>query len=168
MRYSKSTESIELYSLFKEALFKTLKEDEDLFALDRYRKESISNRLAISFEKVLEKPYHADILVKGSDILIWDRKDEILLSVFWSKNYLGKDIKEKARAFHIENNSILTLAFSLIPSTQYILIYRFEKLFLDYMHLSYDGKEETVLKRILLDEDGKKEKSLFAREKRKS
>ena len=46
------------------------------------------------------------------------------------------------------------------------MVYRFEKLFLDYIHVSYDEEEGELLKRVLLEDDEAVEKSLFSRERK--
>lgn len=167
MKYTKATEGIEVFKLFRSSLKKVFEEDWSLFSTEHYRKEAVSSRLAMALESEIEEPWlKADISVKGSDIILWDRNKEVLLGLFWAKDYIGRETKEKARAFHIENNPVLTLAFSIIPSRPYLLVYRFEKLFLDYIHVSYDEEEGELLKRVLLEDDEAVENSLFSRERK--
>lgn len=91
----------------------------------------------------------------GSELLVWDRKGRIALSLFISKDYISQSQKERVIAFHREHRPALSLALSLLEGKDYILIYRFDNDYVDYLHIFPElDFEEKVLKRCLIDEDG--------------
>ena len=67
---------------------------------------------------------------------------------------------------------MLTLAFSLLEERDYILIYRFENRYLEYLHINKLDFSERLLKRCLIREEKKKKEKeeeqlpLFAKKKR--
>lgn len=160
-------ESIEMFENFKRSLALLIEKDKELFSMN-IRKETISARLALHLEKVVSPDLFVDVSVNGADILVWDRKDDIELALFLSRDYLSEKAKEKARTFHIATRPLLTLAFSLFEEKDYILVYRFEKLFLDYIHINPSfGYEDRLLKRILIDDEKKEEAELFKIKRRR-
>ena len=95
MKYTKATEGIEVFKLFRSSLKKVFEEDWSLFSTEHYRKEAVSSRLAMALESEIEEPWlKADISVKGSDIILWDRNKEVLLGLFWAKDYIGRETME--------------------------------------------------------------------------
>lgn len=166
MRKVEREENIDTYSSFKKALKLLFKYDRKLF-LKKTKKETLASRMAIYLTTFFGKEWFVDVAVDGADLLVWDRNENIALALFLSKDYISALGKEKARNFHETRNSALTLAFSLLSEKDYILIYRFETEFVDYMHLFFDaGFEEKVLKRCLIKDD-KDEALLFKVRKRK-
>lgn len=167
MRKIERGENIDTYASFKKALKLLFRYDRELFS-KKTRKETLASRMAIYLTTFFGKEWFVDVAVGGADLLVWDRKDKIALALFLSKDYISALGKEKARSFHEERNSALTLAFSLLSEKDYILIYRFETEFVDYMHLFFDaGFEEKVLKRCLIKDD-RDDALLFRVRKRKS
>ena len=62
---------------------------------------------------------------------------------------------------------MLTLAFSLLEEKDYILIYRFEDDYLEYLHINKIDFSEHLLKRCMIEENKKKnEPSLFTQRKK--
>ena len=89
---------------------------------------------------------------------MWDRKGTIALSLFISKDYVSQSQKDRVRTFHKEQRPALSLALSLLEDKDYILIYRFETDYVDYLHIFPElDFEEKVLKRCLIDEEEKGE-----------
>ena len=127
--------------------------DSELFSHD-IRKEAIAGRLAMYFSNLFSKEWYIDIATDGADLLVWDRHGTIALALFISRDYINQKGKEKARAYHLEHRPTLTLAFSILDDKDYILIYRFEEMFLDYIHIFPElDFEEKVLKRVIIEED---------------
>lgn len=149
----KREDSIEIFENFRQGLVTLMTKDKELFSHD-IRKEAIAGRLAMYFSDLFSKEWHIDIATDGADLLVWDRHGTIALALFISRDYISQKGKEKARAYHLDHHPMLTLAFSILDDKDYILIYRFEELFLDYLHIFPElGFEEKVLKRVMIEED---------------
>ena len=96
-----------------------------------------------------------DVDADGADVLVWN-SGGYALALFWSSSYLSADGRRKAIAFHEKHSPALTLAFSLFPEREQMLVYRIEKGFIEYLHIEKDTFEEKVLRRCTIDE-GKKD-----------
>lgn len=160
--------SIEIYDDFKRGLETLLARDRDLFGKD-IRKETLACRLAMYLAQIFPPEWFVDISVEGADLLVWDRNERIALALFISRDYVSEKGKEKARNFHSSRNCMLTLAFTLFSDEKdYILIYRFERLFLDYIHIFPSaGFEERVLKRCLSSEIDRNDDPMLFRIRRR-
>ena len=96
--------------------------------------------------------YSIDIDIQGTDILV-KNGETIPLSVFWSSTYLTKAEKDKAQKFHTDKKPTLTLAFSMLEEKDYILVYRFEKEYLEYLHINKTDFSERLLKRCIIGKE---------------
>lgn len=120
------------------------------------RHASVSTRIAMSLRPFFPKRVFVDTELLGADILIWDDSGP-LLALFWSSSYLAKEQKMKAIAFHEEQKAPLTLAFSIFPDKERLLVYRIENGYIEYLHIDKNTFSEEVLRRCTVAE-GKKDK----------
>ena len=149
----KREDSIEIFENFRNGLEMLITRVKELFEHD-IRKEAIAGRLAMYFSSLFSKEWYIDIATDGADLLVWDRKSTIALALFISRDYISQKGKDKAREYHLIHRPMLTLAFSILEDKDYILIYRFEELFLDYIHIFPElDFEEKVLKRVMIEEE---------------
>lgn len=140
---------IELFDDFRESMlsyFSKYKEQDE-----KKKKSTTSHRIANALSKKLDSA-DIDLELDGVDILA-HRDDTPILALFWSYTYLTEKEKEKARKYHITNNPSLTLAFSLLEDKDYILVYRFEKDYLEYLHINKEDFSEYLLKRCLIEKE---------------
>ncbi len=121
---------------------------------EKRKKSTTSHRIALALSKEMNGT-EADLDLDGVDILI-HIKEKPVLALFWSSTYLTEKEKEKARLYHISRNPALTLAFSLLEDKDYLLVYRFEKDYLEYLHINKEDFSEYLLKRCQI-ESGKAE-----------
>ena len=162
------SENIDTFSLFKKALKELVESDSFLFARNA-RREAFSCRMAQHLNRYFGNEWYIDAAIDGSDLLIWDRQGNIPLSLFIAEDYVSSVQKDKARLFHLSMKPALTLALSLLEGKDYMLIYRFEKEYIDYMHVYPDHEyQDTVLKRCLIKEDDDKNPTLFRIKKKKA
>ncbi len=161
------SENIDTFALFKKALKILCEEDTFLFA-KKAKREAFSCRMAQHLNRYFGSEWYIDAALFGSDIMIWDRQGNIALALFIAKDYVTAHQKEKARLFHLEQKPALTLALSLLEGKDYALIYRFEKEYIDYLHI-YPAQdyEDRVLKRCLIKDDKDTDPSLFRIKKKK-
>lgn len=155
---------IECFSAFRASMldyFESSGDDEK-----RRRKSTISHRIALSMTDKFPSAV-VDIDYDKADILVHTKDEEYILAVFWSNTYLTQSEKEKAQRFHLSHKPQLTLAFSLLEGKDYILVYRFEDNYLDYLHINKSDFSERLLKRIIIGEKEEKEPSLFSKKKTK-
>ena len=122
---------------------------------EKRKKSTISHRIALELSRQFPSTCQIDIDYMNADIIVRNN-DDIILILLWSNEYLTQKDKNKARQLHIENAPLLTLAFSLLEEKSYLLIYRFEKEFLEYLHIDKSDFSERILKRS--EVRGKKEK----------
>ena len=163
----KREENIDTFGYFKGALKRLFKYDEELLEM-KYRKETVINRISLYMSESLEEGNNVDTSILGADLVIWDRKGNIDFALFLSKDYLSEEGKRKTRAFHLAYKPNLTLAFSILKEKDYVLIYRCEKDYVDYIHYYLDSFEDKMLKRVLLDEDSKEGLLFSSKKKTKS
>ena len=161
-------EKIECFSSFRQSMleyFDSFKEEDR-----KRRKSTISHRIALSIGRNFPG-LSVDIDYDGVDILVRDTSGKDVLAIFWSNTYLTEKEKEKAQNYHLTHSPMLTLAFSLLEEKDYLLIYRFEDNYLEYLHINKIDFSEMLLKRCLIrDEKKKKEEeqpSLFSKKHRK-
>ena len=126
----------------------------------RHRKSAISHRIALRLRPYFPLQYTIDIDTDGADVLIW-KEDEISLAIFWSEGYLTEKEKKKAIEYHREKAPGLTLAFSLLHDKSWILIYRFDDNYVEYLHIDKETFDETVLKRLPIPEKSKDDGQLM-------
>ncbi len=126
----------------------------------RHRKSAISHRIALRLRPYFPLQYTIDIDTDGADVLIW-KEDEIPLAIFWSEGYLTEKEKKKAIEYHREKAPGLTLAFSLLHDKSWILIYRFDDNYVEYLHIDKETFNETVLKRLPIPEKSKDDGQLM-------
>ncbi len=159
--------NIDTFSLFKKALMELCESDTYLFA-KKAKRESFSCRMAQHLNKYFGAEWYIDAAIDGSDLLIWDRQGNMALALFISRDYVSALQKEKARLFHSSNAPSLTLALSLIEKKDYMLIYRFEDEYIEYLHIYPDQDyRDTLLKRCLIKDDIDTSPELFRTKKRK-
>lgn len=140
---------IELFDDFRESMlsyFSKYNEQDE-----KKKKSTTSHRIANALSKKLDSA-DIDLELDGVDILA-HRDDKPILALFWSYTYLTEKDKERARLYHITNNPSLTLAFSLLEEKDYILVYRFEKDYLEYLHINKEDFSEYLLKRCLIEKE---------------
>ena len=126
----------------------------------RHRKSAISHRIALRLRPYFPLQYTIDIDTDGADVLIW-KEDEIPLAIFWSEGYLTEKEKKKAIEYHREKAPGLTLAFSLLHDKSWILIYRFDDNYVEYLHIDKETFDEAVLKRLPIPEKSKDDGQLM-------
>ena len=152
-----SIEKIEVFSSFRSAMLEYFSK----YGKDQHRKKSTeSHRIATILSRFFPSLYEIDIDLDGSDILVRNGEN-IPLSVFWSSTYLTKAEKERAQKFHTENNPTLTLAFSMLEEKDYILVYRFESEYLEYLHINKEDFSENLLKRCLIGKEDKEDQLML-------
>ena len=130
------------------------------------RKGAISHRIALSLERTLSPEYSIDIEIMGTDILV-KKGDDIILALFWSSTYLTEKERSKALDFHRKWNPALTLAFSMLEDKDYLLIYRFESDYVDYLHIDKVDFSEMLLKRCMIEMNEESQLLLDVVKKRK-
>lgn len=161
----RNLEKIECFSSFRQSML-------DYFASspidDRRRKKStFSHRIALCIEKNFPS-FLVDIDYDKTDILVHTKEGNEILAIFWSNTYLTTEEKNKAQNYHLSHKPRLTLAFSLLEEKDYILIYRFEDNYLEYLHINkIDFSEELLKKCLIKDEKKKEEPSLFSKKTKK-
>ena len=144
-------EKIEVFSAFRSAMleyFSRYGEEKE-----HRKKSTASHRIAVILSSFFPSSYSIDIDFDGTDILV-RKEGDIPLSVFWSSTYLTQDEKDKAQRFHQDKKPTLTLAFSMLEGKDYILIYRFESNYLEYLHIDKKDFSENLLKRCLITKEG--------------
>ncbi len=138
---------IELFDDFRRAMLSFLSAYGNLD--ERKKKSTTSHRIALELSKEI-KGADIDLDLDGVDILVHTKHNPVL-ALFWSSTYLTEKEKEKARLFHISRCPALTLAFSLLEDKDYLLVYRFEKDYLEYLHIDKADFSEYLLKRCLIE-----------------
>lgn len=140
----KRSMKIDVFDDFRKAMlnyFSKYKNDNE-----KKKKSTTSHRIALELAREFPERCQIDIDYMDTDIIIRDGEDAILI-LLWSNEYLTEKDKEKARHLHKEKAPLLTLAFSLLEEKNYILIYRFEKEYLEYLHIDKLDFSEKILKR---------------------
>ncbi len=165
---ARTIEKIECFSAFRKSMLDYF----ESFAADdaKRHKSTISHRIAVSVAKNF-RSCSVDIDYDGADILVRDDSGHSVLAVFWSNDYLTRKEKENAGNYHLSHNPMLTLAFSLLGERAYILVYRFEDNYLEYLHINKNDFSETLLKKCTITRERKREEkeqlSLFSGKGRK-
>ncbi len=164
---SDNLNQIELFSSFKSAMleyFNKYSNEKN----EKKKKSTISHRLALLLEKNILAATDVDIDIDGFEIVVKE-KEKILLAILWSNSYLTEKEKEKAKKLHSLFSPRLTLAFSLLSDKDYILVYRFENDYLDYLHINKSDFSQNILKRCLVSDsnDDSEQLVLFPKRKRK-
>ena len=148
-----SEEKLEVFGSFRKgmtAYLSSLSDD----GIKR-KKSAYSHRLALSLSPFFPAGTLIDIDTMGADLIVWDGKDKIHLALFWSEDYLTEKERAKAYDFHLAKAPSLTLAFSVLPGKSWLLVYRFEKSYLEYLHIDKETFEETPLRQKAAEaEDG--------------
>ena len=155
---SGALEKIEIFSAFRKAMldyFSTYGEEEK-----HRRKSTVSHRIAVNLSRHFSPSCKIDIDINSTDILV-EEDGSVLLAVFWSSTYLTQSEKDKAQHFHIEKKPVLTLAFSMLEDKDYILVYRFEKEYLEYLHINKEDFSENLLKRCPIEDKADSEQLLL-------
>ena len=155
---SGALEKIEIFSAFRKAMldyFSTYGEEEK-----HRRKSTVSHRIAVNLSRHFSPSCKIDIDINSTDIMV-EEDGSIPLAVFWSSTYLTQSEKDKAQHFHIEKKPVLTLAFSMLEDKDYILVYRFEKEYLEYLHINKEDFSENLLKRCLIEDKKDSEQLLL-------
>lgn len=164
---SDNLNQIELFSSFKSAMleyFNKYSNEKN----EKKKKSTISHRLALLLEKNITAATDVDIDIDGFEIVVKEN-EKILLAILWSNSYLTEKEKEKAKKLHSLFSPSLTLAFSLLSDKDYILIYRFENDYLDYLHINKSDFSQNILKRCLVTDssDDSEQLVLFPKRRRK-
>ena len=132
------------------------------------RRSSIAHRIASALAPQFPG-YYVDIDTDGADIIIWN-DEEILLALFWGEMYLNSKERSKAMDFHRTRQPGLTLGFTLLPDRAWILVYRFETDYVEYLHIDKESFSDEVLKQCFIDDadDGQLKLSLRKKKLRKT
>lgn len=136
---------IDVFDHFRKAMlnyFSQYNEDDG----EKKKKSTTSHRIALALSKQFPSTCKVEIDYMGADIVI-KRGNDVILILLWSNSYLTEKDKEKATELHKEKMPLLTLAFSLLEDRNYILVYRFEREYLEYLHIDKSDFSEKVLKR---------------------
>lgn len=161
-RISRSSE-IEIFDAFRSALKILSSRDKTLLG-NKKNKIAITHRLAYYLENSFIPGCYVDIFYSidrySPDLLVHDRKGEILLAIWWQDDYLSKPLREEAKLFH-EEFGCLSLAFSLLSDKDYYLVYRFASTYTDYLHIAREDFSENLLKRMERDDENIKEQLLL-------
>ena len=158
-----SIEKIEVFSSFRETMLEYFSKYGE--AEDHRKKSTQSHRIAMIMSRFFPQSYSIDIDIQGTDILV-KNGDKIPLSVFWSSSYLTKAEKDKAQKFHTDKKPTLTLAFSMLEEKDYILVYRFEKEYLEYLHINKIDFSERLLKRCIIGKEDEEDQLMLDIKKR--
>lgn len=137
-------EKLEVFDSFRKGMiryFPSLEDD----GIKR-KKSARTHRIALSLTPFFPPDVVIDIDTMGADLLVWDGKEKVHLALFWSDDYLTEKERAKAYEFHLSHSPSLTLAFSILPDKDWILVYRFEKSFIEYLHIDKATFEETQLR----------------------
>ena len=154
-----SIEKIEVFSSFRDTMLEYFSKYGE--AEDHKKKSTQSHRIAVIMSRFFPQSYSIDIDIQGTDILV-KNGDSIPLSVFWSSTYLTKTEKDRAQKFHTE-----TLAFSMLEEKGYILVYRFENEYLEYLHINKTDFSERLLKRCLIGKEDEEDQLMLDIQKRR-
>lgn len=153
-----SIEKIEVFSSFRDTMLEYFSKYGD--DNDHRKKSTQSHRIAMIMSRFFPASYSIDIDIQGTDILV-KNGDLIPLSVFWSSTYLTKAEKDKAQKFHTNEKPTLTLAFSMLEDKDYILVYRFEKEYLEYLHINKTDFSEMLLKRCIIGKEDQEDQLML-------
>ena len=153
-----SIEKIEVFSSFRDTMLEYFSKYGD--DNDHRKKSTQSHRIAMIMSRFFPASYSIDIDIQGTDILV-KNGDLIPLSVFWSSTYLTKAEKDKAQKFHTDKKPTLTLAFSMLEDKDYILVYRFEKEYLEYLHINKTDFSEMLLKRCIIGKEDQEDQLML-------
>lgn len=145
---------ITLFDAFRAALQRTFENYPYLFQHKKNR-IAFSHRLASEMDKETNGRYLIDISLPVSaertavtpDIIVRERDMSLVMALFIEEDYLSKAEKDEASGLHDETGAF-TLALSLLPEKEYVLVYRFAASFTDYLHLSKHDYSESLLKRM--------------------
>ena len=159
-----SIEKIEVFSSFRDTMLEYFSKYGE--AEDHKKKSTQSHRIAVIMSRFFPQSYSIDIDIHGTDILV-KNGDSIPLSVFWSSTYLTKTEKDRAQKFHTEKKPTLTLAFSMLEEKGYILVYRFENEYLEYLHINKTDFSERLLKRCLIGKEDEEDQLMLDIQKRR-
>lgn len=146
---ARTIEKIQCFEAFRDTMldyFSRYTEEEE-----GKKKSTVSHRIAMLLKNHVPMDVEIDIDLNGADILL-KRSGNIDFAIFWSSTYLTEKEKEKARTFHKDHNPYLTLAFSLLEDKDYLLVYRFEKDYLEYLHINKQDFSEHLLKRCMIED----------------
>ena len=151
---SDSTARIEIFDSFRKGMLSYI----SLPPIGKdiaFRKGAVSHRIASSIEKAFPPSLAVDIEILGTDILVRNGEEPVL-ALFWSSTYLTEKERSKALEFHRQYRPSLTLAFSMLEEKDYLLIYRFESDYVDYLHIDKTDFSEMLRKRCMIgrSEDG--------------
>ena len=156
-------ERIDIFEGFRKGMNAFLSSEQIPEGLRR-RKSSIAHRIASCL--AMQFPgYHVDIDTDGADILVWNG-EEILMALFWGEMYLTGKERSRAMEFHRTRQPGLTLGFTLLPDRAWLLVYRFETDYVEYLHIDKESFSDEVLKQCFIDDADEGQLKLSLRKKR--
>ena len=130
----------------------------------KHRKSSIAHRIAESLTPYFPG-YNVDIDTDGADIIVW-KGDSVILALFWSEMYLTGKERKRAMDFQKTRQPGLTLGFTLLPGRAWILVYRFEADYVEYLHINKENFAEEVLKQCFTEDEDEGQLRLSLQKKR--
>ena len=86
--------------------------------------------------------------------------------MFWNEQYLTEKERNKALAFHKANTPVLTLGFTMLPDRPWLLVYRFEAEYVEYLHIDKASFADEVLRQRFLEDKDEGQLRLSLRKKR--
>ena len=131
----------------------------------RHKKAAIAHRLALCLSAEFPD-YFVDIDTDGADILVWDGGSNIKLALFWSEQYLTEKERNKALEFHRRKHPVLTLGFTILPERSWLLVYRFENEYVEYLHIDKESFTDEVLRQRFFEDKDEGQLKLSLRKKR--
>ena len=131
----------------------------------KHRKTAIAHRLALCLSAEFPS-YFVDIDTNGADIIVWDGLDDIKLALFWSEQYMTEKEKTKALEFHKAKEPGLTLGFTMLPDRPWLLVYRCESEYVEYLHIDKESFSDEVLRQKFLEDKDEGQLKLSLRKKR--
>ncbi len=131
----------------------------------KHKKAAIAHRLALCLSAEFPSSF-VDIDTNGADIIVWDGDEDIKLALFWGEQYLTEKERNKAIEFHRTKNPGLTLGFTMLPERPWLLVYRFEQEYVEYLHIDKESFADEVLRQRFLEDKDEGQLKLSLRKKR--
>ncbi len=176
-----------LFEAFEKALMQFMREDEQVLSWPR-AKASVAHSLASQLQRSLRSvlglsednaspgffslpgDVKVDILIKGCDILVHDRKGKHLLGIVLGYDYFSRQQQEHLHQLKGQGFK-LVLGVSFLMQKEYVLLYSPKQESLEYYHFNkQDGTTHHLMQRDVESEtdDGQLSLGIKERKKRKN
>jgi len=172
-----------LFEAFEKALMQFMREDEQVLSWPR-AKASVAHSLASQLQRSLRSvlglsednaspgffslpgDVKVDILIKGCDILVHDRKGKHLLGIVLGYDYLSRPQQEHLHQLK-EQGFKLVLGVSFLMQKEYVLLYSPKQESLEYYHFNkQDGTTHHLMQRDVESETDDGQLSLGIKERK--